>query len=149
MTKKSNSELIKHAGVVSEIFSSGLKVVIESHSACSSCHANHICSAGDKEDKIIEVSGKYPDVKVGQNVIVALKQSLGFRALLFGYIIPFFVLLIALILAVSITDNEGAAGLISLASTAVYYLILFFFRKKIKKSVEFVLYGEERDLSKV
>ncbi|HBX52670.1 MAG: hypothetical protein A2275_17425 [Bacteroidetes bacterium RIFOXYA12_FULL_35_11] len=145
MAENSKSELIKHAGVVSEINNTGLKVVIEPQSACGSCNAKSICSAGSKEVKIIEISGKYPNIKVGQNVTVALKQSVGYRALLFGYLIPFVVLMVALLAATSLTSNEAIAGLFSLAATAFYYLILFFFRKKIKKSVEFVLYGEERD----
>jgi len=69
------------------------------------------------------------------NVIGRISQ--GYRAAFFGYLLPFLVVFITLILGVSLTKNEGFSGLLSLAVLVPYYAILYLFRNKIKRSFDF------------
>ena len=134
---------IKHTGVITSIDSSKIKVNITTYSACSSCGAKGICSISDVKDKMVEVSNT-GDFSVGQEVQVILHQTLGFKALYLGYVQPFIVVLITLIITSSLTRNEVLAGLISLGALAPYYLVLYFYKEKIRNKFTFAIKKQEQ-----
>jgi sigma-E factor negative regulatory protein RseC len=134
---------IKHPGVITSIDSSKIKVNITTYSACSSCGAKGICSISDVKDKMVEVSNT-GDFSVGQEVQVILHQTLGFKALYLGYVQPFIVVLITLIITSSLTRNEVLAGLISLGALAPYYLVLYFYKEKIRNKFTFAIKKQEQ-----
>lgn len=131
---------IKHTGFVKQVTSDKLVVNIVSESACSSCHANGACSAADMQDKEIEITSFKNKYSPGQAVTVVLQQSQGFTAVIWSYIVPFFLVFITLIVAVSITDNELTGGLAALAILIPYYTAIYlsrhFFNKVFKFEVE-------------
>jgi len=122
---------------------SSLIVTIINQSACSSCHAQGACTVADYQDKEIEITDYKGDYKIGQEVTILFKESKGFAALLWGYVIPFLLVLLTLIVMQSISDNELQSGLISLAILIPYYITLYFFRHLLKKIFKFEL--EETD----
>lgn len=131
-------ELIKHPGRVVEVDPKELHVQILSMSACASCHAKGFCSAADMKDKIVDVKNNYEDrYKVGDQVTLVLKRTKGSHAVFLGYIMPFLVVLISLIVLVSTTQNEGLAAVISLVWLVPYYAILYLRRDKIKEKFDF------------
>jgi sigma-E factor negative regulatory protein RseC len=93
-----------------------------------------------KEEKIIEVRGRY-NVKPGDSVTILMKQSMGYAALLLGYVIPIIVVVACLSILVSFKVPELSSGLISVAILIPYYVILFFFRKTINEKFTFTLKG--------
>jgi len=134
---------IEHPGVITSIDSSKIKVNITTYSACSSCGAKGICSISDVKDKIVEVPNT-GDFSVGQEVQVILNQTLGFKALYLGYVQPFIVVLITLIITSSLTRNEVLAGLISLGALAPYYLVLYYYKEKIRNKFTFAIKKQEQ-----
>ena len=56
---------------------------------------------------------------------------------MWGYILPFFVVLSTLIIVQEITGNELISGLISLAILIPYYITLYFLRHHLKKIFKF------------
>lgn len=136
------SKEIEHPGVITSIDSSKIKVNITTYSACLSCSAKGICSISDVKDKMVEVPNT-GDFSVGQEVQVILHQTLGFKALYLGYVQPFIVVLITLIITSSITRNEVLAGLISLGALAPYYLVLYFYKEKIRNKFTFAIKKQE------
>ncbi|MEN8119015.1 MAG: SoxR reducing system RseC family protein [Bacteroidota bacterium] len=128
---------IEHKGIVKEADKDKLIISIITNSSCASCEAKGSCSASEIEEKEIEVR-KFNDVyKVGEQVFVFFKESLGFRALLLGYLLPFIVLMTILIIATLFGLDEGTSGLLALGSLVPYYTIIFFLNKKIKKTFSF------------
>lgn len=130
-------EKVLHAGIIQDVSDNKITVLIINASACSSCHAKGACLASDMKEKEIEIyhfSGKYHP---GQHVNIVGRTSQGFKAAFYGYILPFIVVFTTLILSVSITNNEGLSGLLSLAILVPYYAALYIFRNKIKSSFEF------------
>ena len=89
---------IEHKGIIQRITDKSIFVSIIAESACISCKAKGVCTTGDVEEKIIEVIKPVQDYSIGDHVTVQLKRSLGFRALFYGYILPFIVVLFALII---------------------------------------------------
>ncbi len=137
---KSTKDLIKHPGRVIKVDDSELHVQILSMSACASCHAKGYCSAGDMEHKIVDVKNVYEErYKPGDEVTLVLKRTKGSYAVFLGYILPFLVVLISLIVMTQTMDNEGLAGLLSIAFLVPYYTILFRFRHKIKEQFDFMI----------
>ena len=65
------------------------------------------------------------------------KESKGFTALFYGYVLPFLIVLITLVVVISITNNELYGGLLSLSVLIPYYIILYLFRHQLKKVFKF------------
>ncbi len=114
-----------------------LIVSIVNQSACSSCHARGACSAADFQEKEIEITHFSQNYHPGQEVIILFREEQGFTALWFGYLMPFLLVLITLIIAVSLIKNELISGLLSLAILIPYYITLYFFRPYLKKVFKF------------
>jgi sigma-E factor negative regulatory protein RseC len=68
-----------------------------------------------------------------------MKQSMGYAALLLGYVIPVIAVVAALIAFISLKMPELASGLASLSILIPYYTILFFFRNTINEKFSFTL----------
>jgi sigma-E factor negative regulatory protein RseC len=130
------NSVIEHRGIITRISDSSIFVELTVMSACSGCHAKAMCSF-DSEQKTIEISNPHSNYEIGESVNVVMRQSLGKAALFLGYIIPFFVLLISLIVFTSAGVREGIAGLLSIGMLAPYYLGLFLFKNKIKREFNF------------
>jgi len=133
-------ELVKHQGVISDIDTENIRVSIIAQSACASCHAKGVCSAADMQEKFIDVKNTGNiDQKVGDFVTVTMRRKLGNRAVFFGYFLPFVLLMLTLVSALSYFDDEGIAGLASLAILVPYYFALYMMKDKLKESFEFQL----------
>jgi len=131
-------EPITHSGVINQIDNRRIYVKIMSQSACSSCHAKGACSVSDMEEKVIDVeipAGK--SYNVGDKVIVGMEKSLGSKAVLLGYLIPFMILLVTLIVIQSLYDNELLAATMAVGLLIPYYFILHILKDKLQKTFEF------------
>ncbi len=128
---------IKHTGFVKHVSNNKLIVNIVSESACSSCHANGACSAADMQDKEIEITNFSKIYSPGQAVTVIIQQSQGFIAVLWSYVVPFVLVFVTLIVAVSVTGNEFIGGLLALAILFPYYITMYFSRHLLKKAFKF------------
>lgn len=90
------------------------------------------------EEKVIEVKPAGGSVYAeGDHVVVSMRRSLGTRAVLLGYIIPFVVMVATLLLVLLISGNEGLAGLSAIAVLIPYYALLYAFRNRIKNTFSF------------
>lgn len=129
--------IIRHKGFVKEVREQVLMVNIINQSACSACHAKGACTVADFQEKEIEIRGFSGTYRPGQEVTVLFHESQGFAALVFGYVLPFVLVFITLIISVSFTKNELLGGLLSLGILFPYYITLYFFRKNLKKVFKF------------
>ncbi len=129
---------IEHQGFVKNITDNEMKVSILSQSSCASCKVKSSCGVSDTEEKIVNVFiQKNHNYKIGEKVKVYYKQSLGFRALFFGYVLPFLILMFALVITLSITENEIISAIVAFTALLPYYLILYFNKKKLKNTFSF------------
>lgn len=138
MQKK--NELVSHSGIVQSV--NGEKVVVKMtvSSACSACHARHMCSSLDSRDKIVEADNPYQvPVTVGDTVNVVLQEKLAMKAVILCFLNPFILMLVLFILFNYLTNNELIATLVSLGSIALYYFIVWLFRDRIAHEYSFVI----------
>ncbi|TFG41044.1 MAG: Fis family transcriptional regulator [Bacteroidia bacterium] len=137
--KESGSQgTIKHDGTVKKADGNSVLVSITSNAACSGCHGEGLCGISGKEEKIIVVKGRY-DVSPGDQVTVLMKQSTGYKAVVFSYLIPLVIVVASLIIFNLLSFNELTAGLISISLLVPWFLILYLFRNKINRSFTFTL----------
>jgi sigma-E factor negative regulatory protein RseC len=132
-------DLIEHKGRIDAIEGNRIRVHFVTMSACSNCHAKSVCTASDMESKEIEVFDTSGAFHEGEEVRVQLRQSLGFKALFFGYVFPFILLLFALFTLSAIFKNEVVVGLASLGMLVPYYLIIYYRKNYFQKSFTFDL----------
>ena len=130
-------KIIEHKGKVGEIEGSRIRVHFIKMSACAGCHAKGVCTASDMEDKEVEVLDDPAKYKVGEEVNVVLQQSLGFKALFYGYVFPFLLVLTALFVLSAIFANEAIAGIGALGILIPYYLILYTMKDRFSRSFSF------------
>ena len=135
----SKSKSIEHKGRIDSIDGNKINVSILAVSGCASCHAKGVCSAADMQEKSVEVYDFTNQYQVGDEVNVTLKQTLGFRALFLGYVLPFILVLFILIILTAITNNEAISGIGALAVLVPYYAGLFVLRNKIRKKFTFTI----------
>ncbi len=138
--------VIDHEGVVDQVADNVATVVIDSQSACAACHAKGACSAADKEEKILSVPVNGIEVHPGETVRVMISKSTGLKAVAFGYVYPFLLLLVVLIILTATGYSELRAGLFALASLLPYYLVIYLLRDKIGNSFTFKLEKTKIDL---
>lgn len=135
------SDIIQHQGTVESIDGSHIRVRIVQTSACASCVAHKYCNSSESKEKMIDVYTKEADrYAVGQSVNVYGTTSMGMRAVLWAFGVPFVVLVAVLYASIMLTDgNEPLSALWALGSLAVYYLILYVCRDKMKKKFVFTI----------
>jgi len=136
-------ENIEHPGVIERIEGKKIWVSIMPQSACGNCHSKSYCGMAEMAEKIVEVASldDKRTFDVGQKVMVQLRKSLGYKALLLGYLIPFLIILLTLIITLAISSNELFAALLSIFVVVPYYYILYLNREKIRTSFRFFITG--------
>lgn len=127
---------VTHCGTVIRIEGDAVFVKMEVKSACSACHAKGLCSSSEMAEKTVETSAAEP-VSVGDAVIVEMDESLGLKAVVFAFFIPFVILAGMIFVIYHFTGSEAAAALISLGALAPYYLLLILFKKYFRKKFVF------------
>ena len=129
--------IVSHKGTVTKVEDGRVYVNIQTASACASCHIKGSCNLSGTSPKVVEVTTDKKQYKPGDVVEVYFSESLGYRALFLGYVLPFIVLMVTLIGLLELTNNEAIAGLSAIGILIPYYIILYFRREKIRKTFSF------------
>lgn len=134
------SESISHKGKIVKITPQVTTVAFTQHGACSECHAAGLCGMGDMADKSVDVpTDPYNKYKVGDEVEVLLKASMGFKAVYLAYLIPLLIILACILGLMALGVGEVVAGLSGIAAVGVYYLLLWLFRGRLQTEYVFTI----------
>ncbi len=137
-----DNRMVYHDGEVIGTRGNHIQVKIVSKSACADCHAKSMCTASDMKEKIIDAVSNEPLYK-GDLVSVIMQEKLGWLALLYGFGLPFLVLITVLFTLYGLGHPETHAALYALGSLGPYYLVLYMFKDKIEK--DFVFTAEKKE----
>ncbi len=132
-------DFIEHEGTVREIKDGKIRVSFLAKSACAHCQLKGVCSAADMVDKEVEVDMGGVAVLPGEKVNIVLARPLGFRALAYGYLIPFVILMTTLFTVYGITGSEVISGVSSVVVLVPYYGLLYLLREKIHRQFRFMI----------
>lgn len=134
------SNKIKHAGVVDGVEGECVRVRILQSSACSACKVAAYCNASETKEKIIDVmDADASHYQKGDQVMVVADTAVGFRASLYGYLLPLILMVVTLVGVLAATHSEGLAALSALGILMPYYVLLFLMRNKLRNRLSFTL----------
>ena len=133
------STKISHSGIVESIEDGCVKVRIVQTSACAACKGAGYCNAADSKEKIVDVLGDAAAKKlaVGQQVTVTTSGQVAAKALLWGFGLPFVLMVAVLVLVLWLTGSEGKAALSGLAALVPYYILLWLLRNRMRQQLAF------------
>lgn len=129
---------ITHKGRIVEVTPVFTTVEIISESACSACHAKSLCGLGESVKKEIQVPTRgWDNYAPGDEVTVALKATMGHKAVWVAYMIPLVILLAVLLVLSGLGVAELTAGLSAIGAVAVYYILIRIFRDRLRNEYIF------------
>lgn len=132
--------MIEHEGIIHNINGNQLTICITQNSACSDCHAKGACMAADTKEKMVNVLDNSGQFKLHERVMLMGKTSIGYKAVLWAFVIPLIVLVGVIIAATSVWHvGELHAALLALATLVPYYLILYLLRHKMSEKLAFTI----------
>lgn len=131
-------EHVSHPGVVVGINDKDIEVEILSSSSCGSCGIKSACGMSEMTEKRLTLP-KPADKEfiVGQPVRIIMDTSQGNKAALFAYFIPAFLLVAIIVILSNLSVKEWLSALIGIGTIAVYYLILSFFKDKLRNEFRY------------
>lgn len=125
-------EHVSHPGIVVGINEQDLEIEILSASSCGSCGIKSACGVSEMKEKRVTVPKPADkDFIVGQPVSIVMSAKQGNRAALIAYFIPTLIIIILTVLLSNLM-KEWLAALVGIGALAVYYVILYFFRDKLR-----------------
>lgn len=137
------SHTIQHRGTVERVEHDRVYVVVEQQSACAGCHAKSVCGSGGSQRIIEVVTPNAASYVVGESVIVALlRSSMGASSVIWGYMLPLVVLLVALFGAKLLGASDGVAACVTLVLVAAYYVVLYLMRRVFERKIKFTIIKE-------
>ena len=110
-----------------------IEIEILSSSMCGSCGIKSACGMSEMQEKRITVPK--PEDKefiVGQPVKITMNASQGNKAALFAYFIPAFLLVAIIVILSNLSVKEWLAALIGIGAIAIYYIVLSFFKDRLR-----------------
>jgi sigma-E factor negative regulatory protein RseC len=127
---------IKHEGVVVDFREEYALVKIMVLSACASCHAKGVCSAADMAEKVVETI-PLDKVEKGDKVMVEMEEKLGFKAVVFAFLIRFILLMITVFSVSYFTGSETAAAFSGLGVLVPYYIVIYLLKDYFRRNFIF------------
>lgn len=117
-----------------------VRVRILQSSACSACKVAAHCNASETKEKIIDVmDADASHYQKGDQVMVVADTAVGFRASLYGYLLPLILMVVTLVGVLAATHSEGLAAVSALGILMPYYVLLFLMRNKLRNRLSFSL----------
>lgn len=129
---------IEHDGIVVAIDGEQVRIRIMQQAACAGCHAKAMCSASESKLKEVDALAE-GELQVGDMVVVSLEQQLGWKAVLYSFVLPL-VLLMAMLFAGQHYWSEPSwlSGTLAIVILAPYYLVLHQFEGRFRKQYNFI-----------
>jgi len=128
------SVCIQQKGTVEEFTGHNIRVKIHREASCGHCGAKGLCYIGEGTERIVEIGDFSPDLKTGDTVGISITRGMGNKAVVLGYMVPFIILLSTLIISNYSGAREWLSGLLALISLVPYYILLYLFRNRLRKT---------------
>ena len=129
---------IEHKAVVVAVEGSVVEVEMTVEEACAGCRAKEICGVGTGERRIVAVHDSMAQYyEVGEQVSISIEDIMGVKAVIYTYIIPFFIMITLLLGLKAMEASDLTAGGSALLAAGIYYVVLWFFRSRLEKEIVF------------
>lgn len=134
------ADIIKHRGIVEKVEGSHVVVRIVQTSACAACSAKGLCNASESKEKQVDVYEVNASYRIGEEVVLIGSTSMGMRAVALAFGGPVLLLILALFVAMRVTDGDAlVSSLVALLAVIPYYLVIYFMKDKLNKTFSFTI----------
>ncbi len=129
---------IEHSGVVKEVNPEAIVVDVIVLSACDKCHIKGAChTSSETAQRIVEIARKDDKLfVVGEKVTLFFSERTGLSAVLWAYVIPVIIILLALVTMLELEVSEPISALASLIFIFTYFIILYIFRADLQSKLK-------------
>ena len=94
--------------------------------------------ASESKEKLVKITDFKGTYQINEKVIVTGSESIGHQAVMWAYIIPFFIMLLVAILTITVWNlPEVQSALIAILSLIPYYIFVFLIKNKLTKKFNF------------
>ncbi len=127
-----NAEIsyMEHTGLVTDSQNGRIRISLVG-SGCSACHKS-LCMLGDSKAKEVEIPARDYGFKSGDEVIVKINPSSGYKAVALLYLVPFVLMIISLAGMTQLGYHESLAGLTSLLILVPYYGFIYLLKNTLR-----------------
>jgi len=131
-------ERVSHTGVVTNISDKDIEIEILSSGSCGSCNIKAACGMSEmKEKHIVVPKPKSKEFIVGQPVKVSMTARQGGKAAVYAYLIPALLMIFTILIISMFKLADWISAVAGIGMVAVYYVVLFLFRGKIREKFEY------------
>lgn len=133
-------ETHERAGIITAVGKHTVTVTFKRSEACGGCAVRNFCHAGNDGENKVEI--KVVDAssyRVGERVTLTISEKSAVYAAFIAYALPLVLTLAGLFIPLAAGAGEDTAAFSTLAAPALYYLLLFFFRRHIGAKTEIKL----------
>lgn len=134
------SVCFEQKGIIESVTDNRITVRIDRGSACGHCSAQGLCNLAESTERIIEVNNSTQSFSIGEWVQVTMSKSMGNKAILLGYFIPFVLFISTLLILSAYGLPEWITGLVSLLILIPYFIILYIFRERLRRTFSFSIH---------
>ena len=100
-------------------------------SGCSACHKS-LCMLGDSKAGEVEIPQQGHTLNIGDEVLVKINPSSGYKAVTLLYIVPFLLMFGSLLIMLALGYSDGISGLTALMILIPYFSMVYGFRKQLR-----------------
>ena len=136
--KRNMEERVSHKGIVTKVTEKDVEIKVISGSSCGSCNIKSACGMSETTEK--QVSVPKPDGKEGsggQQVMISMSESQGGKAVVFAYLIPGIIMVATIVILIQSGISELLSSLASVIAVALYYLILYCLKGRIRSEFRY------------
>lgn len=131
-------EFLCHQGIIKSIDKDKIVVTFVRNSACSACHSKNSCMMTDsKEEEITITDANSALYQVGELINITMEKSLGGRAIIIAYLLPFIVLVGGLLITFFTTQREILSILVAFAAMTIYYIAIKLLKNRWEGAFQF------------
>lgn len=131
-------EDIRHLAKVIDIKDNTLYLRVMRSDACSICAAKNFCGMQKESENIITIEDtQASEFNIGEEVDICLSLASSAKAVIYGYILPLILLLVAIILSKTLGYSDFNSGISGIIVLIPYYFVLFLMRNKMKSDFKF------------
>ncbi len=129
--------MITHQGRIVRITGNIVTVAISPEAdECGGCAVGLLCGKNEKLDVNVKRPEKY---SVGEAVTVGMRVGMQRKGTLLFFVMPIFLLISSLAIAIYAGAGEGASALIAIGTVIAWYGVLYACRVKIRSEAEVVI----------
>lgn len=133
-------ETYERAGIVTAVGQHTVTVTFKRSEACGGCAVRNFCRAGNDGENKAEIKvADASSYRVGERVTLTISEKSAVYAAFIAYALPLVLTLAGLFIPLAAGAGEDTAAFSALAAPALYYLLLFFFRRHIGAKTEIKL----------